>query len=217
MIKIIDKSGDKLVFETDIDVSLVNALRRSVNEIPVLAVDQLEISKNDSALYDEIIAHRAGLIPLKNESLKLPDECDCKGKGCNKCSIKFKLSAKGPKAVYSSELSPKGNNIYETPIVVLEKDQELEFVAVAKVGKGIEHAKFSPGILYYGYMGEETKDSLKEDEEHFNNLLEDVKSGKDAQLKVTIESWGQIPTKDIFISSITALNKNLKDFSKLVK
>ena len=67
MIKIIKKSDDKIIFNTDMSISLLNALRRSVNEIPILAIDSLEISKNDSALYDEIIAHRVGLIPLKNE------------------------------------------------------------------------------------------------------------------------------------------------------
>ena len=65
MIKINEKSDDKISFTTDINISLVNAIRRSVNEIPILAIDELEITKNDSALYDELIAHRAGLIPLK--------------------------------------------------------------------------------------------------------------------------------------------------------
>ena len=217
MIKTIDKSEEKIVIETDMSVPLANALRRSVNEVPTLAVDELEITKNDSALYDEIVAHRVGLIPLKNENLRPANECDCKGKGCNKCSIKFKLSTKGPKTVFSSEFSPKGNNIYDVPIVVLEKDQELEFVAIAKIGRGIEHAKFAPGLMYYNYVGEETKLELKEDEESFNQLLGEIEAGKEKQLKIAIESWGQVPSKDIFISSITALNKNLKDFSKSVK
>jgi len=96
MIKIKNKQENKLELATDIPVSLMNAIRRSVNYIPTLAVETLEISKNDSALYDEIIAHRMGLVPLKNEGLRLPEECDCKGKGCGKCTVKFKLKAKGP-------------------------------------------------------------------------------------------------------------------------
>ena len=102
MIKITNKTENKLQFTSDIPIYLLNAIRRSVNYIPTLAVDTLEISKNDSALYDEIIAHRVGLVPLKNESLKLSEECDCKGKGCGKCSVKFKLQAKGPGTVYSN-------------------------------------------------------------------------------------------------------------------
>ncbi len=51
-------------------IELANALRRSVDEIPVLAINEVDIYKNDSALYDEIIAHRLGLIVLKNQKLK---------------------------------------------------------------------------------------------------------------------------------------------------
>ena len=88
MIKIINKTNEKLSFKTDMSISLANAIRRSVNYIPLLAVDSLEISKNDSALYDELIAHRVGLVPLKNENLKLPSDCDCgKEEGCGKCRV----------------------------------------------------------------------------------------------------------------------------------
>ena len=95
MIKTINKSDEKLSFETDMSISLANALRRSVNHVPTLAIDSLELTKNDSALYDEIIGHRMGLIPLKNSNLRLPEECDCKDKGCGKCTAKYKLKAKG--------------------------------------------------------------------------------------------------------------------------
>ena len=57
----------KLVLRIPANEPLANAIRRSVAEIPVLAVDEVEIFKNDSALYDEMIAHRVGLIPLKTE------------------------------------------------------------------------------------------------------------------------------------------------------
>ena len=106
MIKIINKSDNKIALTSDMNISMANALRRSVNYIPILAVDSLEISKNDSALYDEIIAHRVGLVPLKNEKLRLAKECDCgKEEGCGKCSVKFKVSAVGPCTVYSDQLS----------------------------------------------------------------------------------------------------------------
>ena len=72
--KLIEKKDDCVVFQAEIEESLANAIRRSVNHIPILAISHLEVSKNDSALYDEIIAHRMGLIPLKNEKLKLLEE-----------------------------------------------------------------------------------------------------------------------------------------------
>lgn len=215
--KILKKSDEKIEFTANLPISMTNAIRRSVNHIPILAIDSLEISKNDSALYDEIIAHRMGLVPLKNESLRLPEECDCKDKGCGKCSIKFKLKAKGPGTVYSTELSPKSNVVYKMPIALLDKDQELEFIAIAKVGKGTTHAKFCPGLLYYRYSDDIEKPDVKEDDEDFNKVLENSKKDSSKELTITIESWGQIKAKEVFIKAIEALNKNLKDFSKAIK
>ena len=31
----------------------------------------------------------------------------------------------------------------------MKKGQELEILATAKVGKGSEHSKFSPGLMFY--------------------------------------------------------------------
>ena len=151
MIKIISKDKDKINFVSDIDETLANAIRRSVQEIPILAIDEIEFFKNDSALYDEVIAHRLGLVPLiADKSLIERDKCTCKGKGCNKCSIDLKIKIKGPCTVYSGELKGRAKPAQDKiPIVLLNKDQELELVARAKLGKGTEHTKFSPGLLFY--------------------------------------------------------------------
>ena len=210
MIKLTNKSNEKLSFKTDTDISLMNAIRRSVNYIPVLAIDSVEISKNDSALYDEIIAHRCGLVPLKNEDLKMPSECDCgKEEGCGKCSTKLKISATGPCTVYSDQLSPKGSALYKMPITILDKDQELELVAIAKMGLGVAHAKFSPGVLFYKYE----QDSKAVDDEAFKKILEK----REGELDVSIESWGQMPAKEIFPKAIDSLNDELKAFVKQIK
>lgn len=154
--KIIQKNKEKIIFREEIDESLANAIRRSASEIPVLATDEVEIHKNDSALYDEVIAHRLGLIPLVNEkSMEFREDCTCKGKGCSKCMIQLKLTAKGPGTVYSGDLKGKAKVVYEKmPIVILNEDQELELIAFVSLGKGIEHAKYSPGILYYRNLAE---------------------------------------------------------------
>lgn len=212
MIKVTNKTETKIQLKTDMPISLANAIRRSVNYIPILAIDSLEISKNDSALYDEVIAHRVGLIPLVNEDLKLPWECDCgKEEGCGKCSMKLKISTQGPCVVYSDELAPKDSVVYKMPLTILDKDQELEFVAVARMGLGIQHAKFSPGLLYYKYA-EDT-----EDDEAFKKLIEESKKDKELELEVNIESWGQITPKDIFVKSVEAIEQELKDFAKAIK
>lgn len=150
MIKLISKDKNKLVFTTDMGDSLANAIRRSTTEIPILAIDEVEIYKNDSALYDEIIAHRLGLVPLAKEKLTWKENCSCNEKGCSKCTIDLKIKAVGPGIVYSKNLKGKAEPVFgEIPIVLLNKDQELELVATARLGKGIEHAKFSPGLIYY--------------------------------------------------------------------
>jgi DNA-directed RNA polymerase alpha subunit len=53
--KKIEKTANQFVFEAEISETLANAIRRYVNRIPVMAVDEVEISKNDSALYDDMM------------------------------------------------------------------------------------------------------------------------------------------------------------------
>ena len=43
-----------------------------------MAVEEIDIYKNDSALYDDFLAHRIGLIPLKNQKLKEGDVVEMK-------------------------------------------------------------------------------------------------------------------------------------------
>jgi len=154
-----DTKNKKLVFILKGSrVAFANALRRLViEEVPTMAIEDVEFRKNTSALYDEMIALRLGLIPLKTDlkSYNLPEDCQCKGKGCAQCQLKLILKAKGPKIVYASEIKskdPKVKPIFQkTPIVKLLKGQVLEAEMTAILGKGKEHAKWSPGLVYYKY------------------------------------------------------------------
>ncbi len=214
-----DKEKLKLSFFTDMSLSLANAIRRSALEIPIMAIDEVEIFKNDSALYDEMIAHRIGLIPIKTEkAIK---------------ETKFKLKEKGPKTVYSSDIHPSIGTDYELPIVILDQDQEFEIIANAKLGKGIEHIKYSPGLIYfrhnvdedildYVHINEDGKVSFEEEELKVKNLSEEqmnkIRKTKEVkELELNIESWGQISAKDIFLRSIDILDENLKEFEKAMK
>ena len=152
-----DEKNNKLVFSVDgIDAAFANAIRRSaIEEVPVMAIEDVELRRNSSALYDEMIAHRLGLIPLKTdlESYNLPSKCKCGGEGCARCSTKLSLRAVGPGYVPASELKPKDPKIKpvfgELPIVKLLKGQKLEVEATAVLGKGKDHAKWIPGLVYY--------------------------------------------------------------------
>src|SRR3989344_3740746 len=90
---IVQNTPEKLVLRIDANEALANAIRRSLSEVPTLAIDEVEIYKNDSALYDEIVANRLGLIPLKTEKSM-----------SGKTKIDFKLSKKGPGMVYAEDL-----------------------------------------------------------------------------------------------------------------
>jgi len=138
--------------------AFVNALRKNIiDRVPTMAIEDVEFRKNSSVLYDEIIAHRLGLIVLTTDlkSYNLPSECKCEGKGCARCSVKLTLSVKGPGMVYASHLKSKDPAIKPvyplTPIVKLLKGQELELEATAVLGIGKEHSKWSPGLAYYKY------------------------------------------------------------------
>ena len=158
-IKVLKESNENLNFVLkDIDYVYVNTLRRiMLSEIPILAIKSVKFIKNTSALFDEAIAHRLGLIPLKMSSTyNLTEKCSCKGEGCAKCQSNITLNCEGPLTAYASDLKFKDPDIKpvhpKIPIVKLHKGQELEIEAVVTLGKGRYHAKYAPGHIYYkGY------------------------------------------------------------------
>ena len=222
MIKIqdYDKKEDTISFVTDMSISLANAIRRSVLEIPIMAVDEVEISQNDSALYDEVLAHRVGLIPIKTDKVS--------GK-----EVKFKLKEKGGKIVDSTDLKPGVGTEYKLPITLLEEGQEIQLTAIARLGTGNEHIKYSPGLIYYKHnidedilsfvkIDAEGKVSYDEKELKERKLSEEQmnkikKLNKVEELIINIESWGQIEVKNIFTQAIEVLDKNLNELNKAVK
>ncbi len=142
----------------DSNPAFVNAIRRCIiNEVPAMAIEDVEIRKNNSILYDEMIAHRLGLIPFKTDlkSYTPIQNCTCEGAGCAKCTLKLTLKAKGPAVITAKELQsmdPKVVPVYpDMPITKLLKGQQLELEATAVLGKGRDHMKWSPGLAYYKY------------------------------------------------------------------
>jgi DNA-directed RNA polymerase subunit D len=154
---VLKQEGDELVLKiSEVSPSFLNALRRAAMfEVPVLAIEDVYVIQNTSILYDEVLAHRLGLIPLKAElkSYNLPSECTCKGKLCGKCSVKGSLKAKGPLTVYAEDLKFKDVSISpvypKIPIVKLLEGQEIDLEFVAVLGKGKEHSKWSPCLVWY--------------------------------------------------------------------
>jgi DNA-directed RNA polymerase subunit D len=149
-VKTVELKGNKGVLKIDdTDVYFVNSLRRvMLAELPKLAIDDVIIYDNTSALFDELIAHRLGLIPIPTDLslLNFRSECKCEGKGCPSCTVRYTLSKEGECVVYSGDLQPEHSSFAITestiPIVELMKDQRVILEVEAVLGRGRDHAKW---------------------------------------------------------------------------
>ena len=140
-----------------VSAPFANAIRRAmIGEVPSLAIEDVRIYDNTSALFDEMLAHRLGLIPIRTDlGAYVPvSQCSCEGAGCSSCTATFTLSVEGPKMVLSSDLIPQDPSARpasdDVPIVKLAKDQKLVLEARATVSTGKDHAKWQP-TLACGY------------------------------------------------------------------
>ena len=193
---------NRLIFSLKgVDTAYANTLRRIMGfEVPVMAIEEVEFRKNTSILYDEMISHRLGLIPLTTDlkSYNMMSECKCKGAGCASCTVKLILKAQGPCTVYSSDIKSKDPEIKpingKMPIVKLLEGQELEFEATAILGQGKEHSKWCPGLIFYKIPNPDKDEFI-----------------------FTVESWGQLTPKEIVTKAIDIYNKQLEEFAELVK
>lgn len=155
--KLISQDKNKTIFLVKgISAQEVNTLRRIVsNKVPTMAIDTIEVIENTSAIYNEMLAHRLGLMPLKTDlkSYFISKDCKCKGAGCARCTLQLTLEVEGPKTVYASDLKSKDPKVVpfheKTPIAKLLENQKIKLIATAKLGSGKEHIKFSPGQIYY--------------------------------------------------------------------
>ena len=134
--------------------AFANAFRRAmIGEVPTLAIEDVRIYDNTSAFFDEMLAHRLGLIPIKTDlsTYSTQENCTCGGAGCPGCTVTFTLSVEGPKTVLSSDLipqDPKATPVYDNiPIVKLAKGQKLVVEARAVLNTGREHAKWQPTLV----------------------------------------------------------------------
>lgn len=149
---------------------LVNSLRRVlISEVPKLAINDVILYDNNSGLFDEIVAHRVGLLPVPTDlnALNFRDACVCSGQGCPNCTVRYTLSKEGPGMVYSRDLQPENSKLAipdpDIPIVELLKGQRLILEAEAILGRGREHAKWQAcsGVGYrYVPVIRNTKETL---------------------------------------------------------
>jgi DNA-directed RNA polymerase subunit D len=199
-VKVIEDTTEKTALQLEgVDRSYANAIRRfCLSEVPSMAIDDVVILENSSVLYDEILSHRLGMVPLKTdlERYILPEKCDCGNPlGCQKCRVLLVLDATAhdkPRTVYSGDLVSEDREIAPIspgiPIVKLAQGQSVKLEAYARLGRGKEHAKWQPATT---------------------SVLTEGKG--DDSFVLRVESSGGMPAKDIVIRAIGILEEKLKE------
>jgi len=174
---------------SEADPMVANALRRTlIADLPKMAIEDVEfhlgpIRSEDgkeyesvAPLFDEIVAHRLGLIPLPTDIdlYQRKATCTaCKGEGCPSCTIIYSLNKRGPGMVYSGDLEPIGDPKLKPadlriPIVELGAGQAMLVYATATLGSGREHAKWQPTTaINYKYAPVVEIDNKKMDGKKF--------------------------------------------------
>ncbi len=225
--------------------TFMNALRRTImTRVPCLAIDEVTIYENDSPVFDEMLANRLGLMPIKTD-IKGYKEGD---------SVKMVLEKEGPGIVTSNDIKctdPKieitDKKIYLTKLGEGKKIR-LEMNAVMK--NGSEHAKHQPAIVSYNEVPSiDNKNAHKNTNELMKDVPEgsvELKAGKlflvdpyntkihnqpvnvlekygvkidysETDFVLTIETTGQLTREEIIKTSLDMMSKRLEEFEKEIK
>ena len=165
-----EKSFAQVEFE-DVNYSFVNSIRRSlVSMVPCLAIHEVDFHMGSlgayvdeesgeekeyesiSAMFNEIVAHRIGMLPIPTDEKTVEAFGDSIGDDSKQPDIMYSLHKQGPCTVYSGDLEPVNGDsslvIPETsvPIVKLAEGQAILVYAKAKMGTAKQHAKWQTAV-----------------------------------------------------------------------
>ncbi len=171
--------------------AMANALRRTLlSDLPKMAIHKVDFHlgpltddsgkeyESATPLFDEIIAHRLGMIPVPTDlELFVPqEECVCGGAGCPSCTIEYFLNKSGPCTVYSGDLmpmtSPEHREAFKVkdefiPIVELMNGQGINVIATAVMGTAKKHVKWQVcngvGYKYLPHVAVDPKAASRDD------------------------------------------------------
>ena len=163
-VKVLTQREDYLkVLLEETEPAFANALRRVlIADVPKMAIEDVEFHlgpiraedgkeyESVAPLFDEIVAHRLGLVPIPTDLAlyNRREDCpSCHGEGCPSCTIIYSLNKRGPGLVTSADMEPIGDTKLRPkdqgiPIVQLAEGQAILIYATAQLGTGKEHAKW---------------------------------------------------------------------------
>ena len=165
---------------TDTDRSFVNSIRRSlISDTPKMAIDTVrfelgtiemddEVWETNGPIPDEMIAQRLAMLPIptRHDEFYFQDSCpNCselvvEDRGCPLCTMLFTCKTFGTeegRMVTAGDMNFLGEDYLSIsekyrsiPITKLFRGQMIEFYATAVMGRGRDHAKWSPvcGITF---------------------------------------------------------------------
>jgi DNA-directed RNA polymerase subunit D len=147
-VKVLVSTSENALFDVrGLTPAMLNSLRRTLlSQVPKLAIEDVTIYDNTSALFDEILAHRIGLIPIPTDpsTLNRKGEVDAEGKPTY--VVRYTLTKEGPATVYSGDFECEDKRFSpvdaKIPIVDLLAGQRLILEAEAVLGDGTQHAKW---------------------------------------------------------------------------
>ena len=204
-LEIISKDSKKMSVKLKgVPLQYANALRRiCLNGVPVFAIDTVDIIENSSVLPDEGLAHRLGLIPLKTDLSRFnePSKCDCHSEtGCSNCKVMLVLDSGDSditRTIFTNDLSSEDDSIKpisdKIPIVQLAPGQKIKLECYARLGRGLEHAKWNSATI---------------------STLTDT--DKENESTLTVESTGALEPEQIILSGVEEVNKKLGEFKDMI-
>ena len=175
-----------------VPLQYANALRRiCLNGVPIFAIDTVDVIENSSAMMDESIAHRLGMIPLKTELSRFnePDSrvllvLDSGNKETSETVTSADLLSQ------DEVVKPSSNKI---PIAYLAPGQKIKIEAYARLGRGTEHAKWNS-----------------------SNVSILTHTDKNNEYDLTVETTGALEPKEIVIAGVDELAKRLEEFKEIL-
>lgn len=188
----------------DFPIQYANALRRiCLSGVPVFAIDTVDVIENTTVFADEYLAHRLALVPLTTPTGKynVPAQCDCqREEGCTNCSVMLLLKSGGTSetedlttARLSSEdpeVKPVNDDI---PIATLAPMQKVEMECHARLGRGLDHAKWNASNI-------------------------SVLTGSEEEgLQLKVETAGSLNPASIILAGVEELERRLEEFGRAIQ